>query len=147
MAFQLSSIYRSLLRRVVETIDDVRDQGISSTLTYYAWDSRNDQAELEAMDLLGLAGWTFRENKGLWMIHAGLTLSTLNDENLVREVAIMDVIHNRWGENASIPLYDIDEGTVYTNLVVSEFEVMPAGTSEKRNFRPIGLELKRTAND
>lgn len=147
MAFNISSIYKSLLRRVVDTIAEVQSQSISPNLTYYAWDSRNDEAELEPFDLLGLGGWTFQENRGLWLIHTGLTLSTINDENLFREVEILGVIHEMWGENANIPLLDTETGVEYTSLVSTEFEIMPAGTSEKRNFRPIGIELRRTASD
>jgi hypothetical protein len=55
------------------------------------------------------------------------------------------VIHELWGEECVVPMRD-DQGDEYTQLVVGEFEILAAGQSEKRNYRPIGLTLLRTAN-
>lgn len=145
MIFRVSNIYKSLVRHLVDTIDVIKANNVSPGLDYYAWDMRDDKAELGGRDLIGLAGWTFRENRGLWVVHAGITISTINDENLFREAAIIDAIHDMWGEEMPVPMRD-DNGDEYTQLVVKEFEMMPAGTSEKRNYRPIGLELLRTSN-
>lgn len=143
--FKISNVGRSLMRVVMDVIDDCKASGVSPDLTYYAWDSRGDEAELPTEDLIGLGGWTFKENSGLWQVFMGITLSTYNDENLFREMQIIDAIHDRLGENLTLPLFD-DDGNEYTQLVVIEFDMMAAGYSEKRNFRPIALELKRTAN-
>lgn len=145
MAFKISNIYASLLKHLVASIDKAVADGVSADLQYYAWDSRGDAAELPETDLIGLAGWSFGENRGLWEIHCGITISTLSDENLFREVALVDVIHELWGEEAIIPMLD-DDGNEYTQLVVKEFDMLAAGQSEKRNFRPIGLTLRRTSN-
>lgn len=147
MAFTLESLYKSLVRHVTDTITHIRDQGISDDLEYYAWDSRMEVGELPYKDLMGLAGWTFSENRGLWTIHCGLSVSTYNDENLFREIKILDAVHDLWGEGASVPMRDHVSGEIYTSLYVTEFDVMPAAQSEKRNFRPIGLELLRTGTD
>lgn len=147
MAFQISSIYKSLVRHVMDAVDGIRDAGISPDLSYYAFDSRGEQAELETVDLIGLAGWSFNENRGLWLIRAGINISTLNDENLFREIAIIDAIHDAFGEDCTVPMRHPETGEEYTQLVVKEFELMPASYSEKRNYRPIGLELLRTSND
>ena len=146
MSFRLSSIYKSLTRHLMDTIEDVKSAGIA-TPAYYAWDSHGDDTEIDAVDLMGLAGWTFEENGGLWKIHVGITVSTINDQNLFREIDIIDAIHDRWGEGAIVPMLDPDTGDEYTQLVVNHFEMLPAGNSEKRNYRPIGLELLRTSND
>lgn len=145
MTFRVSNIGKSLMRHIMDAIDQVRDAGISETLAYYAWDSRGEEAELAEVDLIGLAGWTFKENKGLWEVYAGLTISTVNDENLFREMAIVDAIHDMFGEDCSVPMRN-DDGDEYTQLAVTEFEMLPAGNSEKRNYRPIGLQLKRTSS-
>lgn len=145
MPFSISAIYKSLVRHVLDTVEDVRDQGIAE-LEYWAWDSRGDENEPEAKDLIGIAGWTFTENGGLWVIHAGITISTINDENLFREAEIIDAIHNRFGEECLIPMRDPQTGQEYTQLVVKGFEMLPSGNSSKRNYRPIGLQLRRTDN-
>jgi hypothetical protein len=142
VAFKISNIYKSLIKHVLDTIELTK--GISPELEYFAWDSSDDTAELPAKDLIGLAGWTFSENRGLWEIHCGITLSTLNDENLFREIELIDVIHDMWGEECPVPLRD-DDGNEIAQLVVKEFDLLTAGKSEKRNYRPIGLTLRRTS--
>jgi hypothetical protein len=124
-SFKVSNIYKSIVRHLVDTIDVVKLSGVSSQLEYYAWDSRGDEAELEAKDLIGLAGWTFKENGGLWQVYAGI---------------------DAFCEECKIPMRN-DAGAEYTQLVVKEFAMLASGQSEKRNFRPIGLELLRTSND
>jgi hypothetical protein len=143
MSFRISDIYKSLTRRVVETMEEIKSEGTSPNLSYFAWDTRNDTSELPSEDLIGMAGWTFSEDRGFWRIHCGITISTINDENLFREISIIDVIHDYWGEQCEIPLLD-SSGAPYGSLVVNEFEMLPAGQSEKRNYRSVGLELLRT---
>lgn len=147
MAFQISAVYKSLIRHLMDCIDTIKDKGISPNLTYYAFDSRGEKAELEPDDLIGLAGWSFEENGGLWIVRCGIHISTINDENLFREVAFMDEIHDFFGEDLTVPMRDPETGEEYTQLVVKAFEVMPASFSEKRNYRPIGIELRRTSNN
>lgn len=144
-AFKISNIYKSLVRHIVDAIEDVRRSELSPNVEYYPWDSRGDEAEMPNADLIGLAGWSFSENRGLWEIHCGITISTFNDENLFREVALIDMIHDRFGEEMTVPMRD-DDGFEYTQLVVKEFDMLPAGQSEKRNYRPIGLTLRRTSS-
>lgn len=145
MAFKISNIYGSIIKHLVDTIEAAKTSGVSPDLEYYAWDSRGDEAEMPADDLIGLAGWSFSENRGLWEIHCGITISTFNDENLFREVALIDAVHEKWGEDCVVPMLD-DLGNEYTQLVVKEFDMLPAGQSEKRNYRPIGLTLRRTSS-
>jgi hypothetical protein len=147
MAFDLESLYKSLIRSVMDVVDDCHQLGIAPGLQYYAWDSRAEVSTPPSVDLIGLAGWTFRENHGLWIVHAGITISTFNDENLFREIKIIDALHNRWGDQLDIPMLDKDTGEEYTHLKVVEFEIMPLTNAEKRNFRPIGMQLVRTQGD
>lgn len=144
MTLRISNIYKSLVRHTVDTVAAIQREGVSVELAYHDWDERGDATELPPHDLLGLAGWTFSENNGLWIIHCGLTISTVNDDNLLREVGIIDVIHDIWGEKCVIPLRD-DTGEEVDQLVVEEFELMVSGQSERRNYRPIGLVIRRTS--
>ncbi len=145
MAFKISAVYKSLVRHITDTIEDIRRDGVAD-LEYWSWDSRGDENEPEFKDLIGLAGWTFTENGGLWVVHAGITISTINDAHLFREAEIIDAVHDRFGEECIVPMRDTDTGEVYTHLVVKAFEMLPSGNAEKRNYRPIGLELRRTDN-
>lgn len=144
MTFRISNIYKSLVRHVVDTVTIIENKGVSTDIRYHDWDSRGDESELPSSDLIGLAGWTFREERGLWVINAGITISTVNDDNLFREIALIDEVHDLWGEQCVVPLRD-DAGVELSQLVVDEFELMPSGQSEKRNYRPIGLTLLRTS--
>ena len=143
--FRISDVYKSVVRHVMDCVEDMRARGISADIAYYAFDSRGDRAELETTDLLGVAGWTFDENRGLWTVRCGINISTINDENLFREIEIVDALHEWFGEDCSIPMRDGDSGEELTNLVVRNFEMLPPLQSEKRNYRPIGLELLRAA--
>lgn len=145
--FDLESLYKSLVRHVQDTIAVVKTAGISPDISYYAWDSRGEVSEAEHKDLIGLAGWSFHENGGLWEVRSGLTLSTYNDINLFREVKILNVIHDMWGENCKIAMLDKDTGKEFTQMVVSDFDMLPGGGgAEQRNYRPIGIELLRTSS-
>lgn len=143
--FDIEALYKSLLRHVHDIMDEAKALGLSSTLDYYAWDSRGDVSETENRDLIGLAGWSFKENGGRWLVHAGVVLSTYNDENLFREIAILNFIHDKLGEQSKIPMRDKETGDKVDELYVAEFEIMPAGQSELRNYRTVALELLRTA--
>lgn len=147
MAFDLESLYKSLIHAVMDVVDDCRQSGVSPDIQYHAWDSRSEVAEPPQVDLIGLDGWTFRENHGLWIVYAGITISTFNDGNLFREIQIVDKVHNHFGTGATIPMLDKSTGAQYTQLAVTEFEIMPLANAEKRNYRPIGLELKRTEGE
>ena len=145
--FDLESLYKSLIRHVQTTIKAVKAAGISTTLEYYAWDSRGEVQEAATADLIGLAGWSFKENGGLWEIRTGLTLSTYNDVNLFREVKILNIIHDLWGEQNPVPMVDKDTGVEFTQLVVVDFDMLPGGGSaEQRNYRPIGVDMLRTSS-
>lgn len=149
MAYSLSSIYKSLIAKIQQIVQDVHAAGISENLQYHAFDSRGDITELPATDLIGLVDWTYAENGGLSTVSTGILLSTRDDVNLFKEVAIMDIIRNHCvkapGNFNTWQIYD-DNGEAYTMFQVSDFEVLPSGRSETRNTRHIGIELMKTAN-
>ena len=144
--FNLSSLYKSLIVHTQKLIDQALAEGRSDDLQYYAWDSRGELAELPDTDLIGLSNWTFRENGGLWEIRAGITLSTYNDVNLFRQMDLMDLLHDYFGESIQVPLVNKDTGEQFSNLVVSDFDMLPSGQSERRNYLPVGVELLRTSS-
>ncbi len=129
MNFDLESLYKSLVRYTQRGVKSILQAGFSTDLAYYSWDSRGEVAELDRRDLIGLAGWSFRENGGLWEVRSGLTLSTYNDENLLREIKMLNILHDMWGEGSKVPMVDKNTGIEFTELVVSDFDMMPAGNS------------------
>lgn len=149
MAYNLTSIYKSLIAQIKEIIQEAKDSGISNDLEYHAWDSRGEITELPDTDLIGLVDWTYSENGGLSTVNAGLLLSTRNDKNLFKEVQILDIIREHCvakpGNFKTWKIYD-DDGDQYTWFQVSDFEVLPSGRSEIRNTRHVGIELMKVAN-
>ena len=147
--FNLESVYKSLIAEVQDIISQVRNGGLSDSLSYHAWDSRGSITELPDDDLLGLVNWTFAENEGLCVIETGLLLSTINDENLFKEVRILDVIRNHCVDTNGYKqwrLIDKDTAQFYGQITVADFEVLPSGRSEVRNTRHIGIQFLMTAN-
>jgi hypothetical protein len=147
--YSLTSVYKSLIAKIQEIIQDAKAAGISDDLEYHAFDSRGDITELPDADLIGLVDWTYAENEGLSTTTCGLLLSTRNDQHLFKEVAIMDIIRNHCvekpGKFKAWEIYD-DNGESYTWFKISDFEVLPSGRSEVRNTRHIGIELMKTEN-
>lgn len=147
--YSLTSIYKSLIAKVQEIIQDVQAAGISQNIQYHAFDSRGDITELPDTDLIGLVDWTYAENGGLSTVTSGLLLSTRDDQNLFKEVAILDIIRkhcvDKPGKFNTWRIYD-DNGEVYTVFQVSDFEVLPSGRSEVRNTRHVGIELMKAEN-
>jgi len=149
MSYSLHSLYVSLIAKIQEIISDSLSAGISEDLQYHSWDSRGDITELPDTDLIGLVDWTYAENGGLSTVSTGIMISTRNDENLFKEVDILDIIRNHCVESSghlkSWRILD-EDGEEYTQFQVSDFEVLPAGKSELRNTRHVGIELMKTAN-
>lgn len=149
MSYSLHSIYVSLIAEIQNIITDCLTAGISTDLQYHAWDSRGDITELPDTDLIGLVDWTYAENGGLSTVSSGIMISTRNDENLFKEVDILDIIRNHCinlpGDYKCWRILD-EDGEEYTQFQVSDFEVLPAGRSELRNTRHVGIELMKTAN-
>lgn len=149
--FSIESVYSSVIKTVKEIIDEVVAEGLSPGMTYYAWDSRGQETELPNSDLMGIVGWAYAENEGLPTIQIGILTSLVLDVNQFREVRILDKIRNRFvgpgGDYHTLPLYDVTSEQEYGLLQVSDFEIMPAGRSEIRSTRNVGLEFIRASGD
>src|SRR5216110_3213999 len=126
MAYNLESIYKSLIAEVQEIVNEAIAGGVSSDIQYHSWDSHGDITELPNIDLIGLVDWTYSENGGLSTVQAGLLISTLNDENLFKMVKILDIIREHCvekpGRFKTWRIYD-ENGEQYTWFQVSDFEV------------------------
>lgn len=144
MSRTISTIYKSLLRSVNELIKEVNNTTSVNDVEYHAWETRLDENKLPTTTLLGLDGYNFNENQGLWLVRFAITLSSYNDANLMNEAEILDVIHSMYGFEKKISIRDPDTGAIFTEMYVSDFEVMPMAQSELRNYRTIGFEILRT---
>lgn len=151
MAFSIESVYKSAILAVNEIIAQAYAKGLTEDMAYHAWDSRGQETELPNTDLIGLIGWSYAENEGLPVIQIGILLSLVLDQNMFREVCILDIIRDKFvgpsGDYKTMRLVTADVGTEYALLQVSDFEIMPAGRSEIRSTRNVGVEFIRTSGD
>lgn len=138
-------IYKSIVRHIVDLIEDIRTTTGNLEIQYHDWESRNDENNLPKVPLLGLEGFTFSENRGLWTIRAGLALSSYQDVNLLNEVEMLGIIHEKTGEGTKIRLLNPEDASEVSELVVAAWELAPMAQSQLRNYRTISVELLRTA--
>lgn len=118
--------------------------GTFGGIKYHNWESRGDENKLPPFTLIGLEGFGFNENLGRWVIRFGLGVSSLQDFNLLREIEMIDVIQQRYGQGNKISLLDMTTAETVNELVVSDFDVQPMAQSQLRNYRTIGMEVLRT---
>lgn len=144
MSHIILPVYKSIIRSITDMISDFNDGGDLPQLQYQDWESRADESKLPQESLLGLDGFSFSENNGLWLISYALGLSSYRDANMLNEMAIIDRIQERMGEKKKIRLLEMDFGSEISELVVSDWQLLPMSQSELRNYRTIGMELKRT---
>lgn len=146
--FDLPTVYATLVSKVNEIIERVKDAGISPNIRYMAWDSRGDVPELPNVDLIGVVDWTWDENDDhLPSIDFGILLSVVHDTNLFREVEIINEIrkvcvHGSRPEYLVWTVRDVNNEP-FSQLGVTNFSVMPSGESEARTVRLINISLKR----
>lgn len=146
--FDLPAVYAALINKTQEIIDSVVEKGISTNLSYMAWDSRGDVTELPNQDLLGVADWTYTENDDhLPDIEFALLLSVVHDANLFREVEILEEIRKACVHDIR-PEYKVwtvkdSDNDPFAQLQVTSFSIMPSGESEARTTRLVGISLKR----
>lgn len=142
----LSSIYKSLIRYVLDVISEINATMPGELVTYQDWENRFDENSLPRNTLLGIDGFNFDENQGLWIVRFGLALSSYRDANLLNEIDILDIIRNRTGEKQKIAMLHPETGEEVTEMVVAAWHLAPMAQSEYRNYRTISIELLRTEN-
>lgn len=145
MPSPIPSIYKSTIRAVNDMITQLNTESIiDKTIQYHNWESRGEEAKLPTTTLIGLDGFSFDENNGLWLVRTALAISSYLDANLLDEIVLIGRIHDFFGKDKKIPLRELTAGGVVSELVVTDFRMMPMAQSEIRNYRTIGLELNRT---
>lgn len=137
-------IYKSIVRATSDMIDSLNATGQFPLIQYHDWESRGDEAELPKVTLLGIDGFSFKENSGLWLISFAFGLSSYKDANLLNEIEILGWLQQNVGEKKKIKLLNMIDGTEMSELIVTDFSILPMAQSEIRNYRTIGMEVKRT---
>lgn len=144
MAKLYSTVYKSVVRSVNDLVEAVQATNPNQPVRYWSWEDRMDEDQMPREMLIGVNGFSFHENLGLWLIRFGITLSTVDDANLLVEADIIDMIHDRFGEKKKIALREPELGEEISELVSVNWEVLPMGQTQVRNYRSIGVELRRT---
>lgn len=143
-AHLVTPIYKSVIRHIVDLIEELNADGSYGTISYHNWESRGEEQSLPQHTVIGLDGFSFKENGGLWLIRFALAVSSYRDANLLNEIELLDHLQWRMGEGEKVNLLEMTLGEKVNELVVTDFEILPMAQSELRNYRTIGMELKRT---
>lgn len=141
----ISTIYKSLVRAVNDLVEEVSTR-TGEDCRYWAFESRADEDKMPQQTVIGVDGFTFNENKGLWIIRAGISISSYNDRNGHEEAEMLDIVHELFGYQNKISLRNPDTGEIFSELYVVDFDILPGSQSELRNYRTVGIELLRTDN-
>lgn len=143
----IEPVYKSILRWTTDLIEELNATGQYPALEYQPWESRSDENTLPQKTLLGIDGFSFDENDGRWLVAFAFGLSSYRDENLLSEVELLDALHRRTGKGSKIPLLEMELGEQINELVVTDWQLLPMAQSELRNYRTVGVEVKRTGLD
>lgn len=135
------------MRHVTEVIEELNAIGVFQEISFHNFESRNDENNLPRNTLVGIDGFSFDENGGMWIVRLALAISSYRDMNLLEEIELIDEVHKRMGQNNKIKLLDMTDGSEVNELVITDFQMLPMAQSEIRNYRVIGLEIKRTGTD
>jgi hypothetical protein len=140
----ISNIYKSLLRSTGDLLEEIKSTIGHQDIQYWSWESRAQENELPRMTLIGLDAFTFEENQGLWLVRYSIGLSSYQDAHLLREMEILNIIHDRTGEGKKLKLLDGTTGAELSEMVTTAWHLSPMSQSELRNYRTVSIELLRT---
>lgn len=143
----ITPVYKSIIRWINDTVEELAETGQYPPMQYQDWESRGDENKLPLTTLVGMDGFSFDENGGLWIIRFALGVSSFRDASLMNEIELLGALHQRMGEGAKIPLREMDEGLQVNELLVGEFQMMPMAQSSLRNYRTVGMTALRTGTD
>lgn len=136
-------IYKSIIRNTQDLITKIGDTTGNRDIQFHQWDARMEENKLPEATLLGIEGFTFQENGGLWVVRYGLTLSTWQDLNLLDEIEIVGILHDVTGEKTKVAMLDDQTGTEVGEMICSAWELAPAVQTSLRNYKSVGIELLR----
>lgn len=142
----LSPIYKSLIRYITNLIEEANST-TPHELHYWSWEARAEIDKLDKANLMGLEGFNFDENAGLWITRFGVGLSTYEDVNLLNEIEILDLLYEKFHYGVRVPILDTRTGEEIDVMKIVAFEVSPMQQTQTRNFRTISCEMLRTSND
>lgn len=142
----ISGIYKSILKSTNALVTEIKTTMPNPTLQYWGWEQRLEEQDLPKVDLIGMDGYSFEENRGLWTIRYAIGVSSYRDPNLLEESEMLDIIHERTGEGKKIALLDATTGAQISEMVTAHWQLMPMSSSELRNYRMVAIELLRTSN-
>ena len=140
----ISAIYKSLQRSVVEIIGEIKTQTNNQNVSYWSWENRADENELPKQTIVGVSGFEFDENHGLWVVRWSIGVSPWEDFNLDKQMQMLDVIFNNLKVGSKVNLLHPETGELVSEMVIVDFHVAPATTTEIRNYRVISFEMRRT---
>lgn len=103
------------------------------SVRYWSWEDRMDEDKMPREPLVGINGFTFDENSGMWLVRFGITISTVDDANLMVEAEVIDLAHERFGVKTKFFMRHPDTGEILNELVVTSFKVMPMRQIQMRN--------------
>lgn len=142
----IAPVYKSIVRWATDLIEELNATLEYPPLTYHDWENRADEDKLPQTTLLGLDGFSFAENGGLWTIRFALVLSSYRDQNLHNEIELLSAVQARTGEGAKVPLREMIAGEQVSELKVVDWQLMPMSQTLLRNHRVIGVEVLRTGS-
>lgn len=136
-------IYKSIIRNTQDLVSLIGQTTGNQNVQYHSWDARAEENKLPDATLLGIEGFTFDENEGLWIVRYGLTLSTWNDLNLLDEIEILGLLHDRTGWKTKVRMLNEQTGLEIGEMICAHWEVAPNVQTSFRNYRSVGIELLR----
>jgi len=140
----IAPIYKSIVRWIGDTVEELEAGGGYPSMEYQDWESRGDENKLPQTTLIGMDGFSFDENEGLWLIRFALAVSSYRDASLMNEIELISALHVLMGMGAKIPLLEMHEGLQVNELVVTDWQMMPMAQTNLRNYRTIGMTVLRT---
>ena len=145
MSSPIPAVYKSIIRAVSDAIDVINADPLYPTpVEYHNWEERTPETQLPQTTLIGTDGFGFDPNEGRWIIRFALAVSSYRDANMLTEVELIGKLDDIFGEGKKINLLSLSDGAIASELLVTQFRVMPMSQSELRNYRTIGMELFRT---
>lgn len=143
----VAPVYKSIVRWIGDTVEELEETGGFPPMQYQDWESRGDENKLPMTTLVGMDGFSFDENDGLWIVRFAVAVSSFRDAGLLNEIELISALHRRMGQGSKVPLREMELGEQINELLVSDWELAPMAQSSLRNYRTIGMTVLRTGTD